>query len=685
VSGIDSFFCRHRGTRDQTEGKRRQQGEHDGLQVENKVLLWIPQDGSRGQRIVRTNPNHNALRTHPRRVTGALLAVLLLGLTALAASPISASAEPPLGLDNGILNWEPADFGNILQESSGWSSGEELAETRSALSAPTPVVQPEAAAVPSAPVLSVSGETVQWEPIGPETTYVVAISNAPRGSSNRTTRYLHVQRTTSTTQTYTPSLQPGETAYIGVSAEGGEWSETEATITAPPKPTEPEGSGTAPEPEPEGSGTAPEPEPEPETGGKTPTSGTEGTESDPIAELLAPILKLTGPSSHTITWKAIPGVTSYTLATILNPTTTRETTYTTVSGTSVTPPARAGQTVSYGVAGKTPIPGPWAAEVTITYPPEEKVTPTPPTTPEPTPTPAPLPAGKIVGVNDGAGWGTAFAGLLLGDHITWNRVEIGSSNNPISASNTYGFHNLAIVGNPDDNTPLSELNPTTFANTITTQLRNNPNISIAEAGNEMYLKGGIANPQQYGKLYLAAANALKNAGIHTPLLFNMFGDYARGTWAHATSWSQDTNNGGWLRDALNANPGLAQAILNNGLSSHPYGALGENTGDYSGTNAIPAQEKLAQTLLGATPPIYITEFGYNLSQCGAPGGACNQQEQATKLQNAYNAFLNDPHVAGIWWYQAHDDSTGNFGLINTNNTPRPALTTLTNIATQQGQ
>jgi hypothetical protein len=414
-----------------------------------------------------------------------------------------------------------------------------------------------------------------------------------------------------------------------------------------------------------------------------------------------PVLGVRG---DTVSWTAVPGIASYTLATVRNPATTRETTYSTVTGTSVTPPAIPGQTVAYGLATKTPIEGPWANEVTITYPqatkeeptktPEETTTttPTPPpeeptkTTPtETTPTPTPPPTGKIIGTNDAAGWGEAFANTILAGHITWNRVEIGSSNNPISASQHYGFHNLAIVGNVDDNEPLSQVEPNTWAATIVSQLQANPDISIAEAGNEMYLKGGTANPVQYGKMYLAATNAMKTAGIHTPLLFNMFGNYARGSWANATGWSDDSNNGGWLRDAVNGVPGLTAAILANGLSSHPYGALGENDGDYEGVNSIAAQETVAHTVLGATPPIYITEFGYNLANCGAPSGACSQEEQATKTKAAYKVFLTDPHVAGIWWYQMHDDGTGQFGFLNENDTPRPTYQTLSTIATEQGQ
>ena len=55
------------------------------------------------------------------------------------------------------------------------------------------------------------------------------------------------------------------------------------------------------------------------------------------------------------------------------------------------------------------------------------------------------------------------------------------------------------------------------------------------------------------------------------------------------------------------------------------------------------------------------------------------------MRAAYTALLADPHVAGIWWYQSHDDSTGHFGYMNNNNTTRPAYKVLAEIATEQGQ
>jgi hypothetical protein len=382
-----------------------------------------------------------------------------------------------------------------------------------------------------------------------------------------------------------------------------------------------------------------------------------------------------------VSWTAIPGVTSYTLARIVNPTSTRNTTYTTVTGTSVTPPVMPGQTVSYGLAAHTPVAGPWAHEVTIAYPPAgggEETTTTPPPPPPPPPPPATT---KIIGTNDAAGWGPAPAQTILAGHITWNRVEIGSSDNPIAASQQEGFHNLAIVGNTEDNQPLSQIEPNAWAATVVSQLKANPDISIAEAGNEMYLKGSVFNPVQYGKMYLAAVNAMKAAGIHTPLLFNMYGDYERTN----GTWSNDREGRGWLADAVNGTPGLAAAILANGLSSHPYGALHENSADAYGVEAIPAQQTVEKTVLGAIPPTYITEFGYDLGRCGQVNGACSQQEQANETRAAYEAFLANPHVAGIWIYQSHDDGTGQFGYMNNDNTTRPTYNVLTTFATTEGQ
>jgi hypothetical protein len=290
----------------------------------------------------------------------------------------------------------------------------------------------------------------------------------------------------------------------------------------------------------------------------------------------------------------------------------------------------------------------------------------------------------IIGTNDGSGWGQRAASRIRAGHIAWDRVNLQHDGSPtpmLQASLRDGFRALAIVGNLDDHTPLASEEPLAWARRVVRQLRANPGVAIAEAGNEMYLKGGRPEPVQYGRMYLAGVNAMRAAGIRVPLLFDMRGDYFDLT---TRRWSLDARGGGWLGDAVRNVPGLAAAILANGISVHPYGGLEENSHDTSGVRAVAADEALAQRVLGGIPRFYITEFGFNLADCGAEDGACSPAEQAAKLELAYASFLADPHVAGIWWYQSHADSTGDWGYMNHNSSARPAFSALARIAARQG-
>jgi hypothetical protein len=294
-------------------------------------------------------------------------------------------------------------------------------------------------------------------------------------------------------------------------------------------------------------------------------------------------------------------------------------------------------------------------------------------------------AGPIIGTNDAAGWGPAAARTILQGNITWNRVELGSPYNTLESSRDDGFKALAIVNNTNDETPLSTIDPSAWGAGVVSEIEGNPGISIAEAGNETYLKGDVAEPVQYGRMYVAAVQDMQAAGIHIPLLFNMTGDIPLNTWADPNGWSEDAKGGGWLRDAVNGVPGLAEAIRVNGISVHPYGAVGENSHDDWGTASVAADEGVAKAVLGTIPPFYVTEIGFNLAECGDPAGACSRREQASKLQAAYSELLADPHVAGIWWYQSHDDSTGRWGFMNRDGNTRPSFNALSAIATSLGQ
>jgi hypothetical protein len=293
------------------------------------------------------------------------------------------------------------------------------------------------------------------------------------------------------------------------------------------------------------------------------------------------------------------------------------------------------------------------------------------------------PAGPIIGTNDAAGWGPAPGRTIMRGHITWDRVDLGSSYNTLASALSGGFKVLAIAGNVE--VPLSDVDPSQWGVGVAYELKANNGISIAEAGNESYLKGGVANPVQYGHMYLDAIEDMKTAGVRTRLLFDMTGDIPLDTWADPGSWSEDAHGGGWLREAVTAVPGLAGAIRANGISVHPYGALGENRHDDWGIDSVAADEAVANTVLGSIPPFYVTEIGYTLNDCGATIGACSGSQQASKMRAAYEVFLADPHIAGIWWYQSHDDGTGEYGFMTTKNRLRPAFRVLSAVGLAVGQ
>ena len=84
----------------------------------------------------------------------------------------------------------------------------------------------------------------------------------------------------------------------------------------------------------------------------------------------APTMSVSG---NTVRWNAIPGVSSYVFVRKVPDQTPQ---YSIVSGTSVTPPVVAGQTVSYGV--RTNVTGSaWADEVSIAYPVADVAAPSP--------------------------------------------------------------------------------------------------------------------------------------------------------------------------------------------------------------------------------------------------------------------------------------------------------------------
>jgi hypothetical protein len=350
---------------------------------------------------------------------------------------------------------------------------------------------------------------------------------------------------------------------------------------------------------------------------------------------------------NTVSWNAIPGVSTYTFATVHNPATTRDTTYATVTGSSFTPPAVPGQMVNYGLKARTPLSGPWAHEVSISYPattppppPSEEPHSTPPPSEEPSTTPPSgsfgLPFAKGIDANL-VGWGVdnlpTIASEMSSLGVNWEREDLSWEtiepqrgvfdwsrwDQTVAAAKANGITILPIVGyapswsSPTDAAGYAEFvkaavaryGPGTSANLQWWELWNEPYFAYAWSGH-------TPEPEAYAKDALAAAQAAKSVAPSVKLL--VAADYQGEPQVGGTTSSQTS----WIDDLFTAAPTLGNWI--DGVSVHPYGGdpalpLQETGGyrDTSGQWAFQRIDTIRNKFLahGVNVPFWITEEGWS--------------------------------------------------------------------------
>jgi hypothetical protein len=371
----------------------------------------------------------------------------------------------------------------------------------------------------------------------------------------------------------------------------------------------------------------------------------------------APTLNASG---ETLSWGALAGVSTYILRTSVAGQAPQ---YTVVSATSVTPPAVAATTVSYSI--RSAVNGSaWSEEVSIAYPAAAPVAPPVSETPSPPHGEGPV----LLGIVGGSCCGSQVAKKVLALGFTSERLEAGIYTTD-KESYENGFRNdQIIVGNVDDGSHLSSVNIPSWVNSTMAQVREAVayGYTLLEVGNEMYLKASAPEPVKYAEMYMALAHAIDTAGIKgVTLIFDSFGDYLKPN----GELSVMSNGGGWIGDALKAEPELKQRV--SAFSNHPYGIPGIKyvNGDW-GMEGLEAQHAQAVSLGFAHTNYYATEYGETDS---APSSL---QVQAERIKWAYGRMLGLPYVRGIWYYQLHDDSTGAWGLVSGTWEPRPALAVL---------
>jgi hypothetical protein len=265
-----------------------------------------------------------------------------------------------------------------------------------------------------------------------------------------------------------------------------------------------------------------------------------------------------------------------------------------------------------------------------------------------------------------SGWGLGARLRSIG--ITWDRIDVGNGTNIGEVRYALRQHVKVLVLFNPVNPGLAGMSPGTAAHDVRRLARKILPLGLHEIefGNEVYDHG--STPQSYAAQYAAAHAAV--AGLHITLIANSFGDYQRpdGT------WSQDAKGGGWIHDFIQALPAKGREI--DAFSIHPYGPMDRlGSGEDGGWPSVGRYHELA-VANGVDVPWYITEVGQNLggSDTSPPVDPATQAADITQYLN--DTLVEYPYVTYLDFYAIKDNRTGRWGLLNSNDSPRPAYEAL---------
>jgi len=389
----------------------------------------------------------------------------------------------------------------------------------------------------------------------------------------------------------------------------------------------------------------------------------------------APVLHASG---TVLRWTRIHKVRRYVLATIRHPATTRNTTYRIVKGTSFKLAHTGGKPVKYSVRADVRN-APWSKEVSVTAfrgkrtaprhtnpaaPPSGTVAPVTTTPPVAS---SPVASQKlVVSVMNTTGWGVDS--IFAKARINATRLDIGEGSGIglLKSAISHGMHPLPLYAEGNDGN-LTDLTPAQCGADIAALVPQLKALGITtlEFGNESYLTESAAT---YGAQYNAAHIAAQGSGVK--LLAAATTDYeerARG------------GTGSWFGDLIKALPGGAGEI--DALTLHPYGSMTSvDSYGYGWPMVATVHSEAVAAGISPTLPWYLTEVGQEVSGSGIAGQApVSQSTQASDLTQ----YLNDikaqyPWVVYFDWYSSLDDSTGGFGLLNSDYSRRPAFTAMQN-------
>jgi hypothetical protein len=399
----------------------------------------------------------------------------------------------------------------------------------------------------------------------------------------------------------------------------------------------------------------------------------------------APVVRLAGTKLH---WQAVGHARRYTVEAIVKSSHHVKTSRRVVTGTTFAPAAAAGKTIEYRVAARVSH-ARMSPAVTITWPrieahvasahpshrkhktaPTAPVsTPTTPAAPAPTTTPtaptAPTTGARTtkldVGVMNTTGWGVDSIFTQAG--VKWTRLDVGDGSDLtlVQKAISDGITPLVLY-NPGPG--LDNVSPATAAAQVKSLAQRLAPMGINEIefGNEVY---SDETAQTYAAQYAAAHAAIAGMGFKLLAV------------ATAIQAGQDGDgNPQWIPNFIAALPGGASEV--DAWTIHPYGPMTGYINNSWGWQSVVDWHNIA-VAAGSTAPWYITEVGQAI---GGTDNNVTEAQQAADMPIYLNQAESYPWVAYIDFYTCQDDPTGQFGLLNPNNTPRPAFTALQNWITQ---
>ena len=410
-----------------------------------------------------------------------------------------------------------------------------------------------------------------------------------------------------------------------------------------------------------------------------------------------PVVRVKG---KVLTWRPVGQIRRYRVLMMIDPSRAAVARRLTIRGTHFAPPPAPGRTVGYRVRADRSH-ARLSREVKITWPAVATVTrrrrpkpvpraPTPPTAPThaapptaPThpaappiapPAPGPpnkpgIPGGKLqVSVNNTTGYNLDSVFTKVG--VTWTRLGVGDGSDLSLVREAVGNGiRPLVVYDPGTNGELNATSPATAAAQVKALAQQLLPLGLNEIefGNEVYFGESATT---YAAQYAAAHAAVAGMGVR---LLAVATALAPGAAGYADP--------SWINDFVNALPGGAGEV--DAWTIHPYGPMAGVNSNGFGWGSVVSWHRIA-VAAGSNAPWYVTEVGQCLENCDDPVSEAQQASDMTQYLN--DALYSYPWIAYINFYSSRDDPATNFGILNADNSPRPAFSALqTWMAAHAGQ